>query len=318
MVISSTLPLKWTSGDSGSELTDPIPIFVIGMTRSGTKWLSNLFCTNSNVAGVQNERHRGVLETSIFDTTQQKFNLTSDDDFAAFVELWSRSDFFRASGANKELFYRIPSTSRNYLDLFDRLMSDMARRRGCRYWVQKISPHCAIPVLRRFPTARIVIITRPLLDVVRSQAALNVHNGRKRCVAQTVYDYVVQEKYVSRIRRCTRCAAYVQYESLRDNTESTMQKLLDLLGIGVTNKPIQSPYPANTSFTNGREALPSWLEFGASAYAAMLRILPLPALLSISACRRALRRSKAPATFYSGEFGMLKDNMAIGRPQDLK
>ena len=309
--------LVHTSNQSKRELLDAVPIFVVGMTRSGTKWLSNLLAAHPDVAAVQNERHRGILETSIFDTTPRKFDLSEDDDFAAFIELWSHSDFFHAAGADKELFYQLPASSRDYISLFSRLMNDMACRRGCQFWLQKISPHSAVPVLKRFPKARVVIIKRKLIDVIRSQAALNVAQGRSRGVASTAYDYAFQEKHALRIRRMFPSAACLSYEQLKDDTDATIKRVCDMLGLDTSTHPLRSTFAPNTSFPRGQVSLPWIVEMAALTYATMLRALPLWMLIALSTARRTLRRKKQPDSFHSGEFGLLKDRLAIRPHKDL-
>ena len=64
----------------------PTPVIVIGMTRSGTKWLSNILCNHSEMIGVQSEQHGGIIETNMFHIMPRKFNLSFADDYIAFIE----------------------------------------------------------------------------------------------------------------------------------------------------------------------------------------------------------------------------------------
>jgi len=315
---SAHLESQRTDGQPVGNASSPIPIFVVGMTRSGTKWLCNLLCAHESVTGVQNERHRGILETSLFDTTQRKFDLASDDDFAAFIELWSRSDFFRAAGADRSLFCKLDPSSRDYVRLFAKLMDDVARRRGCPYWLQKISPHSALPVLERFPSARVVTITRSPRDVIRSQAALNVRNAHAPGVAQTAVDYAFQTKYISRIRRLYPNAACVTYEALKENTDATVARLCDQLDLPPPTQPLRSMFPANSSFTHSTPPLSRTAELVGVSYTTVLRMLPLTMLSALSFARRTLRGAQPPASFHSGEFGLLKDSILTQRPSDKR
>ena len=71
------------------------PLFVVGLNRSGTKWLSNTLCQHAEVAGVLHERFTGILETNMLDTIPRVFpDLREGDDYAAVIELWSATEFF--------------------------------------------------------------------------------------------------------------------------------------------------------------------------------------------------------------------------------
>ena len=82
-------------------------IFVLGKNRSGTKWLSNIILNNKEIAGIQSNYHRGILETNLFNVFNRKFgNLKRRDDYIAFVEVFTATDFFKLTGLSKELLYK--------------------------------------------------------------------------------------------------------------------------------------------------------------------------------------------------------------------
>ena len=83
------------------------PIIVVGMNRSGTKWVSNILCNHEDVIGVQSERHFGILETNMFGTMQDKFDLSSPEDYVGFLEMWSKTEFFRRTDIDKQMFYEL-------------------------------------------------------------------------------------------------------------------------------------------------------------------------------------------------------------------
>ena len=110
------------------EMTAPAvrPIIVVGMNRSGTKWLSNIIARHRDVIAVQSPRTNGIVETNMFGPLPDKFDLSSPDEYIGLVELWAATHFFRCTGVDKELFYGLRPRPTSGLQLFDVLMSAYA------------------------------------------------------------------------------------------------------------------------------------------------------------------------------------------------
>ncbi len=90
---------------ASSDSKQATPIFVIGRSRSGTKWLSNILLNHTAVAGVQSERKLGIAETDVFGAMQRVVgDLRRAENYVAFIAIWSQTDFFLASGADAEMF----------------------------------------------------------------------------------------------------------------------------------------------------------------------------------------------------------------------
>ena len=69
------------------------PIFIVGKNRSGTKWLSNILLNHPNIAGIQSDYHRGILETNMFQNMPIIFgNLKDIDNFIGVTEPYEESD----------------------------------------------------------------------------------------------------------------------------------------------------------------------------------------------------------------------------------
>src|SRR5690606_13149279 len=153
------------------------PIILVGLARSGTKWVSNIIASHEDVVAVQSPTAGGILETDMFEGLRDKFDLGFPTDYIGLTELWSRTEFFRLAGRDPEKFYRLDPRPRSPFAVFDLLMSDFARRHRCTHWLQKTSPLNALDVLDYFRSAKVVVVRRDLLDNARSALALRARHG---------------------------------------------------------------------------------------------------------------------------------------------
>ena len=169
-------------------MTEPVPIIVVGMNRSGTKWVSNILCNHDSVIGVRSHRARGIIETNMFGLMQQRFDLSSPDDYIGFIELWASTEFFQTTGVDKQFFYQLNPRPRKMLELFELLMREYALANQKSYWLQKTGPANAAVVLRHFRNAKVVITRRSLLDTVKSTWVMEQRYGR-RSLIRTAFEY---------------------------------------------------------------------------------------------------------------------------------
>ncbi len=285
------------------------PIILIGMNRSGTKWVSNIICSHDEVIGVQSERAGGILETNMFGTMQDKFNLGHPDEYIGLVELWAATHFFQLVGLDKKLFYELSPRPRNVLQLFELLMNEYARRNGKSYWLQKTSPRRAQRVLEYFTNARIVVVRRELMDTIRSTLGLQRMYG-KRSLFRATWECVYQNKLLDRI--CRRYPAIqVSYEALRADPGREEARLLAALGL-VPGKRSASSFPRNTSFQSGdqrRSILSAREQFAARVIAQLVALLPLD-VISGAIAVRAVFAGRRPMPLVADTFGELGDQLA--------
>jgi hypothetical protein len=224
------------------------PIILIGLNRSGTKWLSNLICRHEDVIAVQSRRTGGILETNMFGALPDKFDLAYPDEYIGLVELWSSTHFFKRTGVEKEFFYRLSPRPRSTLRMFELLMNEYARRHGKAYWLQKTTPLRAAEVLEHFPNARVVVIRRNLMDTLRSTIALMRRAGR-RDLFRTIWHCVHQRKLLNRL--CRRYAAVeMDYDRLRNDTVREEARLFAELGLPEGKLRPAPAFPRNTSFAS--------------------------------------------------------------------
>lgn len=223
------------------------PIIVIGMNRSGTKWLSNILCNHPEVAGVQSERFTGIVETNIFETLPRKFgDLSRPDDYVAFVEFWALTEFFQIASVHKEMFYRLNPRPNNYYTLFSLLMNEVARRQRSNYWLQKTSPWHAPEALENFPEAKCLVIRRDRVDTLRSAHFLAT-GGKSPLSWKMIFGNILQDKILKKLER-RRGAVSVRYEALRRNSEAEVARVCQQLGLSFQRDMLQVPFRKNTSF----------------------------------------------------------------------
>lgn len=285
------------------------PIIVVGMNRSGTKWVSNILCSHEDVIGVQSERHCGILETNMFGAMQDKFNLSGPEDYVGFLELWAKTEFFRRTDIDKHMFYELTPRPRNFLEIFDLLMCEFARRNNKSYWLQKTSPSGAIDVLKYFKNARIVIVQRNLLDTLRSTWALHKRHGQRR-IFRSTFTYVRQRKILDRIADKYN-VAQVNYDYLRSQTSREITRICTELGLDPEKISSEIPYRKNTSFASDsqRKSIMSPKERLLVIFAAgLFRPVPLDIITITMAIKARLWR-RIPVPLVSGSFGSLTEQL---------
>lgn len=288
----------------------PTPILVVGMNRTGTKWVSNIICSHIDVFGAQSERSRGILETNMFGIMQEKFDLSFPDEYVALIELWSMTELFKCAKGDKLIFYSLSPRPRNALTLFERLMSDAAISDGKQFWIQKTSPMRALHALKYFKGARVVITRRGLIDTLRSSWAAHLRY-RPRKIIRSTYAYVRQEKILDKISRDQR-AVEVRYENLVANSETESIRLFECLSLDPSRITSTVTYAKNTSFSSDKDRalVMSAKERQLVIFTAgLFRLVPLSLMMFLSSLTTRLFYN-GPATIIPGSLGPLVDQLA--------
>jgi hypothetical protein len=271
------------------------PILVVGLNRSGTKWLSNLLCNHPQVYGVQSPRHGGIIETNMFGAMSSVVgDIRTIENYVALLELWSQTDFVTATGIEKDFLYALRPRPTSCLRLFRCLMDEAARRAGVRHWLQKTSPLEAREVLREFADARVIVIERDLVETLESRVQLRRTRGTPFSVTRGALESVYHRKLLDRVRR-ERPVLEVTYEALRRDTKGELGRICAGLGLDFDPAVLEARYRPNTSFQGpGPGAARAVLSAGelarVRAIAALGRLAPTPLLDAA----RALLRSRAP------------------------
>ncbi len=229
------------------------PVFIIGRDRSGTKWLSNIIAAHKEVACVQHEEHSGILEASdVLVSSPVLFgNMLVPENFIAFIECFSETDFFRLTGLNKKIFYE--SKPDDYFSFFKEMMDRFADSKGKNYWIQKSDVITMHDLYEHFPDAEFIIIIRELKDNLRSKIGQRVRekmeDQRKRLFKEPIgyfIDMAQINKYSNRSN-----VYVVRYEDLKSNRKSIVENICKFLRIEFDETMLQDQFRKNTSYKNG-------------------------------------------------------------------
>lgn len=254
------------------------PIFVIGLNRSGTKWLSNELAKHPDIACVLSEK-TGIRETNMFRGFGRKFDLTKFDDYVGLIELWSTTDFFERTGVDKQRLLELDPLPRDPYGLFAGLMELFAAREQKPFWLQKGPPIAGLELIDKFPNASFVAVRRNMHDQIRSHLKLTGNRSYFH-LARATFAYVRDMQLLARFCRKTRCPI-IEYRGLEDNKEGLIAELFQSLGLTpsplsakvgqelIRNSSFQTP-ESKEQYLSGLQR--NWI----SALAALFRWIPYP------------------------------------------
>lgn len=243
------------------------PIFVLGTARSGTSWCSNLLATHPQIAAVataENENITGIHESHLFSHTRYCFpdKLTCQD----FITRYREEDYFKLTGLSPGQFCKRHNGSFTVFELFRNLMDDYAEKQGTRYWLEKTPRHTIYydDLIACFPDAVFIITRRSFRNTVLSNVNKYPRKGVSfaRQVLEKVFRYVSDRRAIRRLkRRCPGRIIEVNYETLLENTQLEISRLLKFLQ--VTQIELSSVYPSNSAYGPGKRpkrriSTPGW------------------------------------------------------------
>jgi hypothetical protein len=284
----------------------PTPIFVVGAERSGTKWLANILCNHPAIVGVQSERHHGILETNMLANMERKFNLRSDDDYFAMLDLWFKTDFFQITQVDKHVFYRLQPRPNSCVLLFALLMDELARKKGTQFWIQKTNPEAALRVADFFHDARWIVIRRNIIDNIKSTLQDIRNRGGQMSVIRATYSYIVHEKQLKCVSRKVR-PVDVSYEDLVRDTAGQIERVCEILGVKYYPSMLHVQFN-NSSFSKTSDrtsALGAAEKTLIKCCSFIFRLFPLACFYLISRLKRLIRRNP-PDVFIPGTFSLLR------------
>ena len=275
------------------------PIFVIGLNRSGTKWLSNELAKHPQIACVLSEK-TGIRETNMFRGFGRKFELGKFDDFVGLIQLWSTTDFFERTGIDKNRLLELDPLPRDQYALFGELMAMFAAQQGKRYWLHKGPPIAGLEVLDKFPDAKFVAIRRVMHEQIGSHIKLS-DNRSLMNLARATFAYVRDTRLLERFCRKTGCRL-VDYAQLAENKDALIADLYRTLGLTESHaaEKVGRDLLPNSSFQSGESRADylsgsqrTWI----SVLGRVLRWIPFP-LMYWTARRSWLRLGPlVPGTF---------------------
>ncbi len=288
----------------------PTPILVVGLNRSGTKWLSNLLCNHPQIFGVQTSRHGGVVETDMFGAMSSVVgDLRTLENYVALVELWSQTDFVATTRVEKEFLYGLRPRPTNCFDMFRCLIDEAARRADARFWLQKTGPIEGRAALRAFPDARVIVIERDPVETLESRVQLRRNRGVPLSVARGALESVFQRKLLDQIRR-RHDVIDVEYQSLLHDTASEVGRVCGSLGLEFAASMLEVPFRPNTSFRergSERRVFERHERWMVRLITAAGRLAPA----MIFEAARSLLRDRSPH-FVPGTFAEIADRNGLG------
>lgn len=265
------------------------PILVIGLNRSGTKWLSNLIASHSDVFAVMHESHFGIIESNVFNDFSAAFPSLADEDARiGFTALWKETDFVRMSGVDLLGLVK-RSKPATVFEAFRLLMDQASVDRECRRWLQKCSPIQFWLHRRNFPDAVKVVIRRKFDEVLMS----SIENARSNHAAASefrqVVDYAMQDRILDHISRDSDTIC-VDYDSLKANPEKVMCQVFEKLHLSQPANFEARPFRPNTSFENSQARVAPKLATKVAILAVRATVRLLPSSM-VAWMWRKLRRS---------------------------
>lgn len=205
------------------EKKEPIPIFVIGMNRSGTKWLSNELSKHPEISCVKNEV-TGIRETNMLSSFGNKFDIKVLDEYIGLVELWAATGFFERTSVDKTILYERDTRPASSYEMFETVMDEFSRLQKTKYWLQKTNPILGRKLSEIRPNAKFVVIYRNMKDQIRSNLARTHARPSTITLARAVFSYVRDRKILDQIVKKINCPV-VKYESLKTNRDEELANI---------------------------------------------------------------------------------------------
>ena len=241
----------------------PTPIFVLGKQRSGTTWLANQLCEHPQIAGVQHEKHHGIHESVFFANFHGRYgDLADKRNYMEFVEVISTADYFVLAGATREYLYSLwPAT---YEEVFRKVMDRFAEQQGCTHWLEKSPTHTLLApwLANLFPDAMFVSIIREPQSTVSSSLGMAAwvnprvvddRRLRRSHIIRTVAKWRYYNKVILRLAHQTERNLVVDYGDFRSDTEGTLRRVCDFLGLDVCPEIMNQTYAPNRSAGAGAD-----------------------------------------------------------------
>jgi len=233
----------------------PVPIFVLGLQRSGTTWIANMLAGSGAVTAIAAPEHQGVHESIFFSHFARNFGPFDDPESRhAFHEAFAQSDYFRLTGLDPVLLTRIIEAASGHAEVFQQVMDAVAIRDGHRFWLEK-SPHhtgLAHDLATDFPTARFLCVMRNSDTLIASRLAAygrTPGTGPKRkadILRGAMVNALYRRRLTGFLRTCDRAMA-INYDAFAAAPDQGRARIVEFLGLGADPARLVSAFAANSS-----------------------------------------------------------------------
>ena len=242
--------------DPDTSTRRPTPLLVVGINRSGTKWLASTLAAHSQVVGpLQSGKAELILDSNIFSALAHKFpDLTTYAEYRSFIEVWSATRLFALIGADKKALLSAQTWPPHCLDILRTAMDQFALRNEVSHWVLKGEPLNVRAALACWPDARVILIRRGFVDVLRSRLKLFADRNKPTSLVREAGLHALRERVMDRYTRRPHCVA-ISFEEFRDNQEQTLRYICDHIGVGFERAMLEFSKQSyvNTSFRDKAE-----------------------------------------------------------------
>ena len=224
-------------------------IIVVGLNRSGTKWLSNILSLNNDVAAVTLPHQFGILESNALNDFSRVFkNIDRDDDYAGFVCMWAETDYVRSTGFDRSYLLSWQPRPKSVFAALSRLLDDFRQKQGKSIWLQKCSPSQSRQFQKELASpAKVVAIRRNFNRILESSIALKQQTGVGSSFLRDLVINAIQERILADVSKQPNTMT-VDFESLKAEPEATVRKVCEFIGIEFSRTMLKTPFEQNTSF----------------------------------------------------------------------
>ncbi|WP_082020299.1 sulfotransferase family protein [Leisingera sp. ANG-M6] len=282
-----------------------MPIFVLGLQRSGTTLAANLLAAQPGVAAVAAERHHGVHESIFF------------SHFAPAMEPWPsagwradaagdflRSEYYQLCGLSRRWGEQAAEASASPAELFCGVMEALSQRQNAMAWVEK-SPHHTLlgpDIAKAVPRALFLCVSRGNPGFLRSRLwsygrRPPSYPWRALLIGRACASNVFHQRCMRQLQRQlgSKRVFLADYETLRADPGKVLAPVLAAAGLEADS--IRPPeYAPNSSFASRDQRKQALTAADlAVAKAAQLIAYGVPQTLLAAAQRR--RASRRPADF---------------------
>ncbi|MDH5523373.1 MAG: sulfotransferase [Desulfobulbaceae bacterium] len=206
------------------------PVFVIGMERSGTKWLASILAQHPAICAPYCPQG-GVFEPN-FDSLGVFFeDINPHDQFIGLTELIIKTDFYKALKLPPDLPYTWASRPPNYIKFYGRLMEEYTKIHKGQYWVQKSGIPSVARLIEQYPDAHYITIRRNMIDNLKSKKAMALRENSCCQVFKMSIIYKIEYRQMVALKNQIKNFKEIDFGILRSGETNKIREIHKMLNI---------------------------------------------------------------------------------------